>query len=140
MVITSNIDAILGICLYYKVFIVVLIFKFNWHLVLSFEKSENSTQPQGSLCGQISVVHTHHSPAAAGEKRGQSSRPETWPHCQRDFSLASTPQQGLLGTQVRLCVAGLPSGRRMKEGAPAGPASQDLIALHLLPRSLQPFF
>lgn len=43
MVTTSNIDAILGTCLYYyKVFIVVLKFKFNWHLVLSFEKSDRS--------------------------------------------------------------------------------------------------
>lgn len=89
MVTTSNLDAILWTYLYSKVVIVVLIFKFKWHLEFLFEKSDNSTQTQGSLGGHISwptPTNTASAPAAACREGRPEQQAGDLPARQRDFS------------------------------------------------------
>ncbi|KAF6361742.1 hypothetical protein mRhiFer1_009968 [Rhinolophus ferrumequinum] len=122
MLATSNTDAIVGTYLYYKS-LIVLKFKCNWHLVFLFATSDNSTQVQGALGGKTQWPAPTNTVTAPAWQAGELA-----PR-QRD----SPPRH------ARWCVATLPPGERVEEGAPPGPAPHDPTALLLPPHSLRPF-
>lgn len=131
MLATSNIDAIVGTYLYYKS-LIILKFKCNWHLVFLLATSDNSTQVQGSLGGQTqwpAPTNTVTAPAAACPE----GRP-VWQAGELAPRQRTSPQG-----HARWCVATLPPGGRVEEGAPPGPAPHDPTALLLPPHSLRPF-